>query len=58
MKKTYIQWNKEVDDSKLFVDLYELSNRKIDKRNSDIKLSDMKELNQRKPPRNNGQKKK
>ena len=58
MKKTYMQWNKEVDDSKLFVDLYELSNRKIDKRNSDIKLSDMKELNQRKPPRNNGQKKK
>lgn len=58
MKKTYIQWNKEVDDIKLFVDLYELSNRKIDKRNSDMKLADMKDLNQRKPQRNNGQKKK
>lgn len=58
MKKTYIQWNKEVDDNKLFVDLYELSGRKIDKRNSEMKLADMKDLNQRKPQRNNGQKKK
>lgn len=54
MKKTYIQWNKEVDDAKLFQDLYDLSNRKIDKRNSDLKLADMKDLNQRKQQRNNG----
>lgn len=54
MKKTYIQWNKEVDDSKLFQDLYDLSNKKIDKRNSDLKLADMKDLNQRKQQRNTG----
>lgn len=58
MKKTYIQWNKEVEDAKLFQDLYELSNRKIDKRNSDMKLADMKDLNQRKQQRNNGQQQK
>lgn len=58
MKKTYIQWNKEVDDSKLFQDLYDLSNHKIDKRNSDIKLSDMKDLNQRKQQRSGSQQKK
>lgn len=45
MKKTYIQWNKEVDDTKLMQDLYELSNRKLDKRNSDIKLPEIKDLN-------------
>ncbi len=48
MKKTYVQWNKEVDDVKLFQDLYDLSDRKIDKRDSDMKLSDLKDLNQRK----------
>lgn len=54
MKKTYIQWNKEVEDNKLFQDLYDLSNHRIDKRNSDMKLSDMKDLTQRKQQRNNG----
>ncbi|SHF30078.1 DUF4290 domain-containing protein [Dysgonomonas macrotermitis] len=58
MKKTYIQWNKDVDDAKLFVDLYELSNRKIDKRDSDMKLADMKDLNQRKPQQQRNNKKK
>ncbi len=29
MKKSYIQWNKEVDNAKLFHDLYELSDQKI-----------------------------
>jgi len=60
MKKTYIQWNKEVDDTKLFLDLYELSNRKIDTRNSDIKLPEMKDINQRskQQQRNNGGSKK
>jgi len=60
MKKTYVQWNKEVDDIKLFQDLYELSQQKIDKRNSDIKLPEVKEVAQRKPQQqrhNNGKKK-
>lgn len=60
MKKTYIQWNKDVDDAKLFTDLYDLSNRKIDKRDSDIKLPDMKDLVQKKQQqqRNGSQQKK
>lgn len=29
MKKSYVQWNKDVDDEKLFDDLFELSNGKI-----------------------------
>ncbi|HCO67404.1 MAG TPA: DUF4290 domain-containing protein [Dysgonomonas sp.] len=60
MKKTYVQWNKEVDDVKLFQDLYELSNHKLDKRNSDIKLPEIKELNinQRKQQQRNGSQKK
>lgn len=58
MKKSYIQWNKEVEDMKLFVDLYELSNGIIDKRNSDLKLVDMKDLNQRKQQRNNNSQRK
>lgn len=29
MKRSYIQWNKEVDDAKIFQDLYELSDGKI-----------------------------
>lgn len=47
MKKSYIQWNKEVEDKKIFIDLYELSNGKIDLRDSNIKLPEMKELTQR-----------
>jgi len=59
MKKSYIQWNKEVDDNKIFQDLYELSSKRLDVRNSDFKLPEMKELNQRKQQqRNNSQKKK
>jgi len=44
MKKTYVQWNKEVDDAKLFQDLYDLSGHRLDKRNSDIKLIEVKEV--------------
>lgn len=58
MKKSYIQWNKEVDDKKIFYDLYELSDRKIDLRDSDMKLPDMKELTQRNNNNNNSGKKK
>jgi len=58
MKKSYMQWNKEVEDAKIFEDLYELSERKIDLRQSDFKLPDMKEYTQRKPQQRNNSKKK
>ncbi|MDU1890506.1 MAG: DUF4290 domain-containing protein [Dysgonomonas sp.] len=61
MKKSYIQWNKDVDDQKIFEDLYDMSARKIDIRTSDIKLPEMKDLNQRNnnnSNNNNGKKKK
>lgn len=62
MKKSYIQWNKEVEDPKIFADLYELSNKKLDLRNSGIKLPEMKDLTQRNnnnnSGKNNGKKKK
>jgi hypothetical protein len=44
MKKSYVQWNKEVDDVKIFQDLYDLSNKRIDKRDSGIKLPEVKEF--------------
>lgn len=44
MKKSYLQWNKEVDDQKVFQDLYELSDRKIDIRDNNIKLPEMKDV--------------
>lgn len=53
MKKSYIQWNKEVEDKKIFIDLYELSEGRIDLRDSNIKLPEMKDLMQR---TNNGAK--
>ncbi|WP_108821895.1 DUF4290 domain-containing protein [Dysgonomonas sp. Marseille-P4361] len=60
MKKSYIQWNKEVEDRKIFADLYELTNQKIDLRDSDIKLPEMKDLTQRNnnSGKNTGKKKK
>lgn len=57
MKKSYIQWNKEVEDKKIFEDLYDLSNHKIDIRNLDIRLPEMKELTQRNNNNNNNGKK-
>lgn len=53
MKKSYIQWNKEVEDMKIFVDLYELSEGQIDLRESKLRLPDMRELNQRNNNNNN-----
>lgn len=47
MKKSYIQWNKDVEDAKIFLDLYELSGRRIDLRDSNVKLPEMKDLTQR-----------
>lgn len=58
MKKSYIQWNKEVDDQKIFIDMYELSKGKIDIRNSDFKLPEMKDLGQRNNNSNNNNGKK
>ncbi len=66
MKKSYLQWNKEVDDQKIFQDLYELSDRKIDIRNEGIKLPEMKDIvtfnnhsnNSKKKNNNNGKKNK
>ncbi|NDV78797.1 DUF4290 domain-containing protein [Dysgonomonas sp. 511] len=58
MKKSYIQWNKDVEDQKIFVDLYELSDKKIDVRGSDLKLPEMKELGQRNNNNNNNNGKK
>lgn len=60
MKKSYTQWNKEVEDAKIFQDLYELSNKKLDFRESGLKLPEIKEQinnNQRKQQRNNSKKK-
>lgn len=56
MKKSYIQWNKEVDDLKIFIDMYELSKGKIDIRGSEIKLPEMKDLGQRNNNNNTGKK--
>jgi len=63
MKKSYLQWNKEVDDHKIFQDLYELSDRKIDVRDSGIKLPEMKDVvtfntNNHKKQKNNPKKNK
>lgn len=58
MKKTYTQWNKEVEDTKIFLDLYDLSKGKIDKRNSDLKLAEVKDVSPRKQQRGSQQKKK
>lgn len=44
MKKSYMQWNKEVDDQKIVYDLYELSAGKVDLRNTNIKLPEMKDM--------------
>lgn len=57
MKKSYIQWNKEVDDQKIFIDLYELSDHKVDVRNSTIKLPDFKDLNTQRSNSNNNKRK-
>lgn len=59
MKKSYVQWNKDVEDPKIFQDLYDLSNHKIDKRNTDIKLTETKDLlrNNNNKQRNNQKKK-
>lgn len=42
MKRSYIQWNKMVDDEKIFQDLEELSEGKIKAGNDDYRIPDMK----------------
>ena len=42
MKKSYSQWNKEVDDEKIIADLYELSGGKIQLDNENYSIADVK----------------
>lgn len=42
MKRSYSQWNKEVDDEKIFQDLNEISNGKIDMNNSHYTIPEVK----------------
>lgn len=59
MKKSYTHWNKDVNDHKIFADLFELSDRKIDLRESNIKLPEVaREANQQAGSSNNRRKKK
>ncbi|NVJ87838.1 MAG: DUF4290 domain-containing protein [Flavobacteriaceae bacterium] len=45
MKKCYLNWNKDtVDDAVIFNHLYDLSDKKLDLRNSDEELSETKSL--------------
>lgn len=57
MKKSYVHWNKEVDDRKIFADLHELSKGQIDIRESNIKLPEIKEQSQPQQNRNQGSRK-
>lgn len=58
MKKSYLQWNKEVDDQKILQDLYMLSEGTIDLRDKNIKLPAAKELNINKSNSNNNHRRK
>lgn len=58
MKKSYMQWNKEVDDDKIVLDLYDLSNHKVDLRGESVKLPDMKDMTVQQRTNNNNNKKK
>ena len=42
MKKSYMQWNKDVNDEKIIADLYELSARKIQLDNENYSIADVK----------------
>ncbi len=48
MKKAYTQWNKEVDDTKLLHDLYELSGGKIKLDEATYSIADIKSNNSQK----------
>lgn len=39
MKRSYLQWNKEVDDHKIFADIFHMSRGAVDLRNSGLKLN-------------------
>ena len=59
MKKCFLNWNKDtVEDAVIFNHLYELSNGKIDLRNSDEDLSDASNLMRSKGKYSNNNKKK
>lgn len=42
MKRTYTQWNKEVDDAKIYLDLFDISEKKINLIDSDYAIPDVK----------------
>lgn len=42
MKRTYIQWNKDVDDAKIYMDLFDISEKKIDLTQSEYSIPDVK----------------
>ncbi|MDO5665438.1 MAG: DUF4290 domain-containing protein [Bacteroidia bacterium] len=44
MKKSYSQWNKDVDDEKIIADLYELSDEKIQLDNESYSIADVKNM--------------
>ena len=53
MKKCYLNWNKDtVEDAVIFLHLFELSNGKIDLRNTEEKLTESQNLLRKKPMRN------
>lgn len=58
MKKSYSHWNKEIDDKKIFTDLYEMSKGKIDLRESNIKLPEVSREPVQQPTNNQRRKKK
>ncbi|GAB6394865.1 MAG: DUF4290 domain-containing protein [Bacteroidales bacterium] len=61
MKKSYVTWNKDsVEDKKIFLDLDELSANRIQLKEEDMKLAEVREIQQvqvRKNPKNNNRKK-
>jgi len=59
MKKSYLNWNRDVvDDQTIFNHLYELSNGKIDLRDKDIKLAASSDLIRKRPSNHNDNKSK
>jgi hypothetical protein len=42
MKRSYVQWNKAIDDEKIFEDLRELSGGKLDIKSEDYSIPEIK----------------
>lgn len=58
MKKSYTAWNKEVSDQKIFIDLFDLSDKRIDLRDSTIKLPEVAREVSQQASNNNARRKK